>query len=127
MTSSAKKLAGATSLTASMTIARWSRVDPLRCASSSFLCVCSTTTIAASTSSPIAIAMPPSDMMFADIPNARNGMNATSTATGMVMSGMSALGRCLRKSSTTNATVSTTSTSVSLTLSIARRISAERS
>ena len=71
---------------------RWSRVDPSRCASSSFLCVCSTTTIAASTSSPIAIAMPPSDMMFAVIPSARNGMNATRTATGMVMSGMSALG-----------------------------------
>ena len=54
-------------------------------------------------------------------------MNATSTATGMVMSGMSALGTCHRNSSTMKTTVSTTSTSVSLTLSIARRISAERS
>ena len=65
--------------------------------------------------------------MFAVIPSARNGMNATSTATGMVMSGMSALGTCHRNSSTMKTTASTTSTSVSLTLSIARRISAERS
>jgi hypothetical protein len=65
--------------------------------------------------------------MFAVIPIARNGMNATSTATGIVISGMSALGTCHRNSSTMKDTVSTTSTSVSLTLSIARRMSAERS
>ena len=110
-----------------MTTSRASRGDPSRCACSSFLCVCSTTTIAASTNSPIAIAMPPSDMIFAVIPIVRNGMNATSTAIGIVMSGMMALGTCDRNSSTTTATVSTTSTSVPLTLSIARRINAERS
>ena len=41
------------------------RRGPVRCQSSSFLCVCSTTTIEASTSAPTAIAMPPSDMMLA--------------------------------------------------------------
>jgi hypothetical protein len=40
---------------------------------------------------------------------------------------MSALGTCHRNSSTMKDTVSTTSTSVSLTVSIARRMSAERS
>jgi hypothetical protein len=66
-------------------------------------------------------------MMFAVIPSARNAMNATSTDTGRVMSGMSALGACHRNSSTMKTTASTTSTRVSLTLSIARRISADRS
>ena len=47
--------------------------------------------------------------------------------TGIVISGMSALGTCHRNSSTMKDTVSTTSTSVSLTVSIARRMSAERS
>ncbi len=83
--------------------------------------------MAASTSSPIAMAIPPSDMMFALIPSARNGMNATSTATGIVMIGMIALGMCSRNSRTMNTTMSTTSTSVSLTLPIARRIRSERS
>ena len=83
--------------------------------------------MAASTSSPIAMAMPPSDMMLAVMPSIRNGMNDTSTATGIVMTGISALGTCQRNSSTMKTTVRMTSISVSVTLSIARRISSERS
>ena len=41
---------------------------PLRSHSSSFLCVCSTTTMAASTIAPMAMAIPPSDMMLAVMP-----------------------------------------------------------
>ncbi len=127
MTSSAKKLAGATSFTASMTTALWSTFSPARLCSSSFLCVCSTTTMAASTSSPMAMAIPPSDMMFAVIPSIRNGMNEMSTATGMVMTGMSALGTCHRKSSTMKTTVRMTSMSVSETLLMALRMRSDRS
>ena len=73
------------------------------------------------------MAMPPSDMMFAVMPSIRNGMNETSTATGMVMTGMSALGTCHRNSRTMKTTVRMTSTSVSVTLSMARRMRSERS
>ncbi len=73
------------------------------------------------------MAMPPSDMMFAVMPSIRNGMNEMSTATGMVMMGMSALGTCQRKSRTMKTTVRMTSMSVSVTLSMARRMRSERS
>ena len=127
ITRRAKKLAGATSLTASTMTASWSTSVPDRWRSSSFLCVCSTTTIAASTSSPIAIAIPPRDMMFAVIPSMRKGMKDTSTAIGIVIKGTIALGTCQRKRSTMKTTVRTTSTSVQLTLSTARRMRTERS
>ena len=110
-----------------MITAEWSTAWPVRLRSSSFLCVCSTTTMAASTSSPIAMAMPPSDMMLAVMPSIRNGMNDTSTATGMVMTGISALGTCHRNSSTMKTTVRMTSMSVSDTLLTARRIRSDRS
>ena len=73
------------------------------------------------------MAMPPSDMMFAVIPRCRNGMNEMRTATGIVMTGMSALGTCQRNSRMTKTTVRMTSTSVYLRLSMARSISSERS
>ncbi len=75
----------------------------------------------------MAIAMPPSDMMFAVMPRARNGTNETSTATGIVMTGMRALGTCHRNSSTTKTTIRMTWTRVSVTLSMARWMSSERS
>ena len=46
--------------------------------------------MAASTMAPIPIAIPPSDMMFAVTPIARNGMNMISTAMGIVIIGMRA-------------------------------------
>ncbi len=60
----------------------------------------------------MAMAIPPSDMMLAVTPMAWKGMKASSTATGMVTSGMMALGRCQRKSRITSETVTSTSTSV---------------
>ena len=53
-----------------------------RPAPSSFLCVCSTTTMAASTIAPTAIAMPPSDMMFELMPMACIGTKEMITAIG---------------------------------------------
>ncbi len=102
-------------------------MEPVLARSSSFLCVCSTTTIAASTSSPIAMAMPPSDMMLAVMPMARNGMNAMSTATGIVMIGMIALGMWSRNRRMMKTTVAMTSKSVSVTLPTALLMSSERS
>jgi hypothetical protein len=61
ITSSAKKLGPPTSFTASRMTSRYWSPPPLLSHSSNFLCVCSTTTMAASTSAPIAIAIPPSD------------------------------------------------------------------
>ena len=45
----------------------------------------------------MAMAMPPSDMMFDVMPISCNGMNAISTAIGIVTIGMIALGTCQRK------------------------------
>ena len=83
--------------------------------------------MAASTSAPMAIAMPPSDMMFAVTPIMRKGRNEISTAIGMVSIGIRALGMCIRKTSTTSDTVAITSISVDFRLPIARRIRSERS
>src|SRR5213080_2010591 len=65
ITRSEKKLGPPTSLTAAMTMSRKSPGRFSACQRSSFLCVCSTTTMAASTMAPIATAMPPRDMMLA--------------------------------------------------------------
>ncbi len=74
----------------------------------------------ASTNSPKAIATPASDMMLALMPSMRNGMKESSTATGMVMIGMIALGKCHRNSRMISATVTITSRIVRFTLLIAR-------
>ena len=80
-----------------------SPVGPSRSQSSSFLWTFSTMMIAASTIAPIAIAMPPSDMMFAVRCCAAIGMNASSTAIGSVRIGISALRTCSRKTKMTSA------------------------
>ena len=74
--------------------------------------------ITASTMAPMAMAMPPSDMMLAVMPIPRKGMNAISTAIGIVSIGMSALGMCHKNSSTTSDTVMITSITVVLRVSI---------
>jgi len=75
----------------------------------------------------MAMAIPPSDMMLALTPIIRKGMKATSTATGMVTSGTIALGMCQRKARITSATVIMISITVSLSVSIDRTMSSERS
>ena len=67
--------------------------------------------MAASTMAPMAMAIPPSDMMLAVMPIIRKGMKESRTATGMVITGMMALGMCQRKRKTTSATVTMTSMS----------------
>ena len=52
--------------------------------------------------------------MLAVTPIRRNGMNAISTAMGMVIAGIRALGGCHRKMNTTSTTVRMTSISVDL-------------
>ena len=76
---------------------------------------------------PMAMAIPHRDMMLAVIPIIRKGMKERRMTTGMVMSGMRALGTCQRKRSTTRDTVTSTSTTVDFRLSMERRIRSERS
>jgi hypothetical protein len=75
----------------------------------------------------MAMAIPESDMMLAVMPTMRNGMKATSTTTGMVIMGISALGMSERNSRMTRATVTITSSRVHFRLSMARRMRSERS
>ncbi len=140
MTSRLKKSAGPTSTDASVTIAhRSSRVGSgsvslpstsAACAcfhASSFLCAFSIMTIAASTIAPIAIAIPPSDMMFAFTPCARITMNAASTPSGSDTTATSDERRCSRNATHTSATTANSSSSLPRRWSTARSISAERS
>ena len=113
ITSSAKNVGPATSLMAPSTTSRQSPLRPLFSHSSSFLCVCSTTTMEASTSSLNAMATPASDMILALMPIMRNGMNASNTAIGMVTIGIAALGKCHRKTRMMSTTVIATSMIVS--------------
>ena len=81
----------------------------------------------ASTSSLNAMATPASDMILALMPIMRNGMNASSTAIGMVTMGMAALGKCHRKTRMMRTTVMRTSRMVSLTVPMVLWINCERS
>ena len=127
ITSSVKNAGAPTSLIAARTISAGAVRRSPCCQRSSFLCVCSTTTIDASTSAPTAIAIPPSDMMFALRPNRRNGTNATRTAIGIVTIGTSALGTCQRNIMITTTTTAPISSSADLSVSIDRSTSCDRS
>ena len=94
---------------------------------SSFLCAFSIITIAASTIAPIAIAMPPSDMMSAFTPCARITTNAASTPSGSETTATSAERRCSRKARQTIATTANSSSRRVARFATARSISAERS
>ena len=90
-------------------------------------CAFSTITIAASTMAPIAIAMPPSDMMFALMPCRYITMTASSTARGRVSTVTSADRTCSRKTAQTSATIAISSSSFRRSVSIERSISTVRS
>ncbi len=94
---------------------------------SSFLCTFSIITIAASTSVPIAIAMPPSDMMLALMPCAFITMKADATAIGVTITTISPERRWNRNTKQTSATTRNSSSSLPLRWSTARWISEERS
>src|SRR3990172_3512269 len=83
--------------------------------------------MAPSTSTPIEIAMPASDMRFALSPMKYMGMKASATDTGMVTIGMMAEGTCHRKTRMMIETMMISSTSLWETVSMAASMSSERS
>ena len=131
ITMSEKKRAGPTSTEASLTsVQRSAALGGLPCcASNASMCLCafSTMTIAASTMAPIAMAMPPSDMMLALTPCQRMTTNAARTPIGKATTATSAERRWNRKTAQTSATTMNSSMSFVRRLSTARSISSERS
>ena len=83
--------------------------------------------MAASAIAPMAMAMPPRDMMLAVIPIAFKGMKAIRTAMGIVMIGIKELGGCQRKMKMTSDTVMMISVRVDFTVLMALRMRSERS
>jgi hypothetical protein len=83
--------------------------------------------MAPSTSTPMEMAIPASDIRFAFSPIAYMGMKASATLMGMVRMGTMALGTCQRKTRMTMQTMTISSTSLCFTVSMARPISTERS
>ena len=73
------------------------------------------------------MAMPASDMMLEEIPINRIGMNASSTATGIVMMGTIADGMCHRKIRITMLTMMISRISSCRSVAIDRSMRSERS
>ena len=124
MTSRLKNSVGPTSWAARRTISKWDRF-PLCAARCRW--TFSTMTIEASTSTPIEIAMPPSDMMFEPSPWARITTKASRTDTGIARIGTSADRKWNRKTRHTTATTIDSSSRVSVSVSMERSISPLRS
>jgi len=91
------------------------------------LCMFSIITIAASIIAPTAIAMPPSDMMSAPTPTPRMAMKAMRIPRGSVTMATRAELACNRNTMQTIATMIDSSTSLPLSVSIARSIRSLRS
>ena len=91
------------------------------------LCMFSIITIAASIMAPIAIAMPPSDMMSAPTPTNRMATNARRMPTGSVRIATSAELPCIRNRTQTSATMMLSSSSFSRSVAMARSIRSLRS
>ena len=128
MISSEKNSAGPTSLPASMIACARPRAPSSPGGSRSrCLCAFSIITIAASIIAPMAMAMPPRLMMFELMPSQRMQMKAISTPTGSMMMATSALLTCSRNTTQTAATISDSSSSVVVSVRIARWIRSERS
>ena len=123
MTSSEKKSGRPTLRAAAMmTSTRSAPAGSRPCSSrkwSSCLCAFSTMMIAASTIAPMAMAIPPSDMMFEVRPSARIGMNESRIAIGSVMIATSAERTCQRKTRQTKATTMLSSMSFSRSVAMA--------
>ena len=83
--------------------------------------------IAASTMAPMAMAIPPSDMIFAVRCIAAKGMNDNKIAVGNMMIATNALRKCQRKRMQTRLTMMLSSISFSRSVSMERRINCERS
>ena len=122
---SEKNSDGPTSRQASSTSAERSRSSSPAC--SSFLWTFSTMTMPASTIAPMAIAMPPSDMMLALRPWKCMIRNAARMPSGRVTMITTLERKWNRKAAQTSATTMISSTSLPRRLSTARWISPERS
>ena len=83
--------------------------------------------MAPSTSTPMEMAIPASDIRFAPIPIAYMGMKASATDTGMVTMGTIAEGMCQRKIRITIDTITISSISLDFTVPMAWPMSSERS
>ena len=121
---SEKKRAGPTSLVASTMIAQCGFLPRSR---SRCLWAFSIITMAPSTMAPIAIAIPPSDMMLATSPWEYMTAMAIRMPTGRVKIATKAERRWSRKSTQTAATIRLSSSSFLRSIAWARPISAERS
>ena len=119
-----KNSAGPTSRQASMI--SWAR---LREPSERSMCLCefSIITIAASTITPIEIAMPPRLMMLEFMPSARIAITAISTPTGSMTIATSALRAWNRNTRHTSATIRLSSSNVVRKVLIARTMRSDRS
>ena len=91
------------------------------------LCAFSIMMMTASTMAPMAMAMPPSDMMFELIPCPNMIRNEMSTAIGRMMMATNALRRCIRNARHTSATTMLSSSSFSSSVLTARSMRALRS
>src|SRR3990172_8674935 len=127
ITSSAKKLGPPTSLTALMTTSLKSPGRPSASQCSSFLCSCSTRTMDASTIAPMAMAMPPSDIILAVSFIQYMGRKEMIITIGIVIIGIMALGMCQSKMRITRLTIAISSMSVPFSVSIERSIRSARS
>ena len=83
--------------------------------------------MAPSTSTPMEMAIPASDIRFAPRPRACRGMKASATDTGMVTMGTMAEGMCQRKIRITSETITISSMSLFRTVPMAWPMSSERS
>ena len=83
--------------------------------------------MAPSTSTPMEMAMPASDIRLAPMPMAYMGMKASATETGMVTMGTMADGTCQRKIRITIDTITISSTSFDFTVPMAWAMSSDRS
>ncbi len=127
ITSSEKKMGRPTSCSPPSTTSARGSLRPSRSHLSSRLCTFSTTMMAASTIAPMAMAIPPRDMMFAVSPICFMGMNAATTAMGRSSVGIRVDRKCSRKTRMTAATAISSSISVRRKVSMLARISRERS
>ena len=117
----------ATSRTASPVIRMRVRKSVRPCAWAKWCAVFSTTTTEQSTSRPMAIARPPSDMMLAEIPVSRMTMKVDSTASGRMSETTSAARRLPRKRISRTTTSAIASSSTFCTVQTAFSISSLRS
>jgi hypothetical protein len=124
MISSEKNSEGPTSTAASIRTSRRGLAPPSR---SMCLCAFSTITMPASIMVPMAIAMPPSDMMLALMPWWNMTMNDSRMPSGSSRIATRALRRCIKKTKQMSATIPPCCSSLLRRFSTARSISGPRS